>query len=392
LCGTALIALSYVAVLDSVQDQPIPRKSRIVLDGNRIYAELDFVRSDRSLHRALAYVDMGSPKMTIRESLFRDLNLDRQEILSFKVGDALVEVRTSDVITEPRPPSSVGSDLKVEAMLPASVLQRYQVVIDYRERSLMLARPGTIEPQGMPVPFSIHPVTGLAVVNASIFGRTYAMTVDNGSAYTWVRQRVAKQWTAAHPDWERGIGAVGPSNMMMSGDTTETMGILMRIPDIAVGSVNLRQVGVLAAGPTKLVPGFVDLFDWYSAKNPVPVIGWIGGNVLKQFRLTLDYPNHTIYWLKQDEPDSHDLNQVGITLHSDNGAFYVAAIATRHGRATVAGVLPGDKLVRIDDLDLSTATWGEVFEAMHGSPGQSRRLILERGGVRHSISAKVTDF
>jgi hypothetical protein len=245
---TTLIALSYVAVLDSVQDQPIPRKSRFVLDGNRMYAELDFVRSDRSLHRALAYVDMGSPKMTIRESLFRDLNLDRQEILSFKVGDALVEVRTSDVITEPRPPSSVGSDLKVEAMLPASVLQRYQVVIDYRERSLVLARPGTIEPQGIPVPFSIHPVTGLAVVNASIFGGTYAMTVDNGSAYTWVRQRVAKQWTAAHPDWERGIGAVGPSNMMMSGDTTETMGILMRIPDIAVGSVHLRQAGVLESG------------------------------------------------------------------------------------------------------------------------------------------------
>jgi hypothetical protein len=357
-----------------------------------MYAELDFVRSDRSLHRALAYVDMGSPKMTIRESLFTDLNLDRQEILSFKVGDALVEVRTSDVITEPRPPSSVGSDLKVEAMLPASVLQRYQVVIDYRERSLVLARPGTIEPQGIPVPFSIHPVTGLAVVNASIFGGSYAMTVDNGSAYTWVRQRVAKQWTAAHPDWERGIGAVGPSNMMMSGDTTETMGILMRIPDIAVGSVNLRQVGVLAAGPTRLVPGFVDLFDWYSAKNPVPVVGWIGGNVLKQFRLTLDYPNRTIYWLMQNEPDAHDLNQVGITLRSDNGAFYVAAIATRHGRATVAGVLPGDKLVRVDDLDLSTATWGEVFEAMHGSPGQSRRLILERGGVRRPISATVTGF
>ena len=141
LCGTAFMALSYIAVLDSVQDQPVPRKSRFVLDGNRMYAELDFVRSDRSLHRALAYVDMGSPQMTIRESLFRDLNLDRQEILSFKVGDALVEVRTRDVITEPRPPSSVGSDLKVEAMLPASVLQRYQVVIDYRERSLVLARP-----------------------------------------------------------------------------------------------------------------------------------------------------------------------------------------------------------------------------------------------------------
>src|SRR5262249_58843131 len=108
------------------------------------------------------------------------------------------------------------------------------------------------------VPFVVNPVTGLLVVNASVAGSTYPITIDNGSAYTWVTQRVAKEWTAKHRDWERGVGAVGPSNMMMAGDTTETSGILLRIPTIAIGSVTLRQVGLLAAGPTRLIPGFVD--------------------------------------------------------------------------------------------------------------------------------------
>ena len=161
---------------------------------------------------------MGSQRVSVRESLFKELRLDRNKTLSFRVGEVSVDVPASDVISDPREPSSAGSDLKVEAMVPASVLQRYQVVIDYREHTLVLAAPGTLTPQGVPVPFSINPVTGLLVVDASISGTTYAITIDNGSAYTWVRQRVAKHWTAAHPDWERGVGAVGPSNMMMSGD------------------------------------------------------------------------------------------------------------------------------------------------------------------------------
>jgi len=391
-CVAALIAWSVVAVVWAEHDPSILGKTTFVIDGNRIYAELGFVRPDGSLHRALAFVDMGSSRMTIRESLAKDLQLDRRESFAFRVGDATVDVLTRDVVSEPRAPSSVGSNLKVEAMLSASILQRYQVVIDYRAHSLVLAGPGARKPQGIAVPFSINPATGLLAVNASISGATYAITVDNGSAYTWVTQRVAKPWIAANPGWERGVGAVGPSNMMMSGDTTETLGTLLRIPEITIGSMSIRDVGALAAGPTRLIPGYVDLFDWYSEKNPVPVIGWIGGNVLKHFRLTLDYPNHTMYWLRQEESDSHDLDQVGLTLRSDSGVFYVAAIVTKSGKPTVNGVSPGDKLLQVGDVELSGATWGRVFRALHGSPGQSRTLVVERNGVRLRIVAPVTRF
>ena len=55
-----------------------------------------------------------------------------------------------------------------------------------------------------------------------------------------------------------------------------------------------------------VVPGDLHFFDWYYAKNAVPVIGWLGGNVLNGFRLTIDYPNHMSYWLLQSDPDLHD--------------------------------------------------------------------------------------
>jgi hypothetical protein len=159
-----------------------------------------------------------------------------------------------------------------------------------------------------------------------------------------------------------------------------------------LGSLTLTDVGALAAGSSRSFPGNLDLFDWYAQKNAVPVIGWIGGNVLKAFRLTIDYPNRVTYWLKQSDPDSHDLDQVGLTLRSEGTGYVVAAVATKNGKPTVEGVLPGDKLLRVGELEMGTATWGAIYNAMHGSAGDSRSLILDRNGNRLTVTATVTAF
>jgi hypothetical protein len=179
---------------------------------------------------------------------------------------------------------------------------------------------------------------------------------------------------------------------MMSGDKTESDGILLRIPEISIGPVSLRQVGVLGAGPSKDLPGNLELFDWYSKKNAVAVIGWLGGNVLKSFRLTIDYANDMMYWLRQSEPDSRDLDQVGLTLKFQNGEYTVAAVAKKSGRPTVEDVQPGDKLIRIDALETKHATWGAIYNAMHGRPGDIHLLQLERGRGQVAVRAPVTSF
>lgn len=373
-------------------DSPASGITAFILDGNRMYAQLDFVRPDGSVHQALAFVDMGSPTMALRESLFEELQLDRRKPLMFKVGDLIINVPDSDVDKEPGPPSSIRSQLKVEATLAAGVLQRFRMEIDYRTRTLSLSEQATSRPKGAAIPFQLNHETGLLAVQASIDGASYWLTVDNGSAYTWVRQNVAQVWLRSHLDWQRGTGAVGASNMMMSGDTTETEGVLLRIPQVSLGSLELKDVGALAVGPGKLLPGNVDLFDWYSRKNAVAVIGWIGGNALKAFRLTIDYPHGTMYWLKQNAPDSHDLDQVGLTLRYANHSFVIARVATKNGKATVDGVLPGDRLIKIDELDAGSATWGAIYDALHGKPGEVRVLMLERNGKRFSVDAKVTRF
>src|SRR5262249_7681985 len=157
-------------------------------------------------------------------------------------------------------------------------------------------------------------------VRTEIGGRSYDAAIDFGSAYTWFRADTVDQWTATHPEWRRGRGAVGESNMQTG--KAEASATIVRIPDVRAGKLHLRDVAALgirrerppfppyAGGP----PVTGDMFDWYSAKAPRPVIGWIGANALKAYRIVVDYPHHTIWWSREREPDRQDLDQVGVTL------------------------------------------------------------------------------
>jgi hypothetical protein len=359
------------------------------LDGNRVYAQLAFVRPDRTDRQAMAYVDLGSPSMVVSPQLFDELHLAQNNALAIRIGNLTVNISASSVTADAWLPFFIAGDRRIEALLPAGALLGYEVVIDYAHRTLTLARPGTLQPEGTPVPFQVNNKTGLIAVNVTIDHESYPITVDNGSAYTWVRKATAQKWLHAHPDWQRGIGAVGASNMRMADDGIEATGIILRIPEIRLGGLHLQEIGALAIGPSN---ANWDFMDWYSRKNPVPTIGWLGANVLQGFRITIDYSKHISYWLAQSPLDPHDLEQVGLTLTRKRDAYFVAAIATQNGKPTVSNVQAGDRLVRIGDLRTDSASFGAVFTALHGKPGETRILHLERDGKQFTARAKVTNF
>jgi hypothetical protein len=115
--------------------------------------------------------------------------------------------------------------------------------------------------------------------------------------------------------------------------------------------------------------------------------------VLKSFRLELDYAEHATFWLLQAPLDPHDLDQVPITINPEaDGSFTVIGVAERNGQKLVAGVEPGDKLAQAGDLKARGATIGQVLEALHGKPGETRALVLDRGGHPVRLTAAIARF
>jgi hypothetical protein len=372
-----------------------------IFDDNRVFAELTFVRPDGTLRKAVAFVDFGTPRMVIDQNLREEVQPDHNKPLLLRVGNLQIPIESSAFETDTGL-GFTGRDGKrtipVEAILAGGLLKNYQVVLDYAKRTLTIGRTDTLEGEG--VPCRVNEKTGLISATGTIAEHSYALAIDCGSAYSWIRQDVAQQWVKAHPDWKRGTGAVGEANMQTRTDGAEAKATILRLPEIGFGSLQLKQIGALGisaeAPPIPPAPGegavHGDFFDWYSKKAPEPVIGWIGGNVLKGFRVMIDFPRGMIYWEQQIELDPHDLDQVGVTLEKRDTGYFIAGIAQKDGKPTVDVVRVGDRLIQVDDLQLSDATRGAIFGALHGKPGSVRKLVVERDGKRLAVAAKTTAF
>jgi hypothetical protein len=92
-----------------------------------------------------------------------------------------------------------------------------------------------------------------------------------------------KSWGTDHPDWPRHDGAVGEA-ATLGGQTLETM----FVPRAQWGPRELAEFGVVSQRE--------GVFEkWMSSMMSEPIVGSLAGNVLKRFRVELDYPHEKLY-------------------------------------------------------------------------------------------------
>jgi len=393
--GLAMLvaAAGTVAWAQMAGTDPASATVPFVLDHNRMTIEVEFQRPDGSVRRARAWVDTGGTSLVLAEPLARDLGLD---LPALPPGGG----EHSVAIASPAPPARVGGvaldtaglavqvfparvsrpGVKAESTLPARALRRLHVVFDYPAKRLTLASPGVLTPRGTLVPCRVNPDTGLFMIDVAMEGQTLALGVDTGSAGTWVTDALTKSWLTRHADWPHAIGAAGSANFF--GFDLETRGVLLRLPALAIGGLRVADTTILGLDQS--------MFDWYSKKSAGPVVGFLGANVLAGFRLEVDFPGQKTYWLGGPARPVADLDIVGLTLRAAaDGSFAVAGIVSRDGQPTVPGALAGDTLLQVDALDATTATMGAVIDALRGTPGAVRTLVLERAGRRVTVRAQV---
>jgi len=371
----------------SEQPQQPAITAPFIRDHNRVCVDLELVKPDGSIRKVRAFVDMGDQHLAFTQAVANEVGTKNVRI---RIAGTPVVYDGTKLTAYGVPGDSImgGGEPGIEANFPATILMNYDVVFDYKARTMTLAAPGTIHHEGVRIPCRANPQTGLVSVDVKVGASTYAVTIDNGSAYTWIAKSVVQNWVNSHSDWLVGVGAIGNANM--NGSTEEATALLARVPLISLGSLDLKMVG-LAGYAMQL--GKEDIFDWYSKKAPEKVVGFIGGNVLKSFRIEIDYANHETYWSQQSPIDAHDMDQVPLTLRPQpDGSYEVIGVFTGNGKKQVESIEPGDKLIKIGDLNIKAATFGTVLDALHGQPGDTRTLVLERNGKQFTVPAKVIRF
>jgi hypothetical protein len=396
-----------------------------LFDDNRVFVPIAFVLPDGSERQALAWMNMGSAGPALTNALYRELGVGEGRRLRMKIGGREIDVDPRTVqpetevlnfslsLTPHHAPVSLDEQaayaarqaqgpggtiaalvapLKVEAVLPAGVLAPFRVTLDYGARTLTLAAPDGPPPEGVAVPIRVNPSTGFATVQAVIDGRPHALVLDDGGSYSGVSLALAETLARRHPDWLRSDGGVGESNQGL--DAFDVGAPVLRARQAQLGGLQLQPFGMAGFGMRGPVGALVGGAFWryYSAKAGEPVEGWIGGNVLKAFSVTLDYPHAMSYWRQEAPLDLHDLDQVGLVLARAGAATTIVGVARKDGRPTAVGVAPGDRLLSIDGKPVADMTRGALLAALHGQQGETRRLEISRRGVRQSVDLPVTAF
>jgi hypothetical protein len=377
----------------------------VIFDAGRVLLNVAFETPEGGERKALVWFNMGMAAPVLTSTLYQELAIVRGRPLRLRIGDHAIMAAAADVVNGD---GGLGvpdfrhlfAPQPVEAMLPASLLQQSIVTLDYGRHSLAIAEPGAQKPEGVAVPCEVNSKTGVIAIDAKIGDGVYPLALDAGAGYSWVRGDVARGWMAQHPDWRRAFGAVGPANANMVDFAFEKDGVVFRVPRMTVGALSLDNVGALATAPILGVfaDGLLGDFFWDNWRKaaPTPVIGWLGGNVLKDYKLTIDYPNRMTYWRKQRSVDLHELDQPGLTLVRRDDRYFIGNFVrnarTAGADEVIEGAEIGDELVAVDGAEIRGAGREVVLSKLHGAPGDRRRLLLERDGARIEIDAVISGY
>ena len=365
----------------------------ISMEDHRIFVDAQFARVDGSLRTARLWVDTGNPDFQITEKLAKDLGVDLS-VPPIKSDDGVqqVQVQLPRVLIggmaldlqSAKPMAVLGASnvfagSQTEGNLPATILMHYQVVLDIAHRSMTLALPGG-KARGKRIACRVQPKTGMVQMEATIDGRSYSLALDSGAPYSMISSDALKTWAAHHADWPQITGAAGAASVF--GIPRLLGGLMMRVPQIQWGGVALNNAGALGMD--------AEFVSWYSKKTAAPVIGFLAWNVLQAYRVTIDYQRSFVYFEQRRQIDSHDADAVGLAVaHSRSGGYAVVAVVQKDGHPTVDDVQRGDKLLKVDDLDVSNFALEKVMDALSGRPGDVHVLTLDRKGTKLTIKATV---
>ena len=362
------------------------------VEGNAPIVKLTFKRRDGGLRTARFAFDSGGGGIIFDEGLAADLGLspggtaiseDGQEYKAVDVPTAFlggmpIDLRTSKAFVHMGTTSFTKRDT-IEGLLPGKAFERYQVVLDYPRQLFSVGEAGSLPHRGKRLASPYVLSSGHPRVEVGIDGVTYGFLFDTGTKLTLARADILRKWSKEHPDWPKSTGAAGPAN---ENGASDAVAFILRVPALQFGAFRLTQVALVSRPDETYSPT--------SYVTPAPIIGALGGNVLRQFRVEIDYPEQLLFLEQSGKEEAHDFDTVGLVLNTNSaGQLIVSAVSSTASVVTRRNILPGDVILRIRGFGEAPHTLTEAAQALSGAVGERKQLRILRNGKSMSVTVTV---
>src|SRR5215469_10686331 len=396
--AATMVWILVLCGLAEAQDKALPQAVTVpaVIDHNRIVIDAAAPLRDGSTLHIRAWVDNGDPDLRLSRKIATQLGLivgcNEQECSSppppaIMIGEMtipLTAVKEAKIPLKPVNAASVlAAGMNADLNLPASVLRQYDVLIDFPGHKFSIGSPGSIHFLGSSSKVVINAENGLVQVPSRIENKKCNLALDLGSSISLLSEELFDSLAKEHPDWPRMTGAVGSANMW--GADAEAAWKVMRLDRVQYGPLFLTDVAVVSLPKT--------VVDFFGKRAGVPTVGSIGSNVFLSYRVGLDYAHSMVYFDIGRLFKFPDFAVVGLVLRpEDDGRYTILGVPDFAGKPAVAGVQARDRLIAVNDIPVTGATMGQVWSMLGGTPGQERKLTIERGGKQFAIAANVQHF
>ncbi len=272
----------------------LPVTAPLHLDRDRPSLDLTVVGPDGTATQRFL-VDTGGGGLLLTESLARQVGipLNRVEIVeewglhleAVKIpvinlaGHALDLDGPTFVIRE-------GGEQGSGNMISGRLLSRNRVILDFPQRRFALDATGAA-PRGVRLPTPIHDQTKFARIEIRVEEQDHGMLLDTGAGCTMISPRLLERWRKEHPEWDYVSGAQGTARKGRR--DLDDGAVMVHVPRISIGPFPVEDVWMVA----RPVGG---RYEEFSARMMAgPAVGALGGNVLKLFRVEIDYVTGVTY-------------------------------------------------------------------------------------------------
>ena len=396
-CFVASFSVALYA-RDKSAPKSVPKSVTVpaTIDHNRVVIPIELPLADGSLQTVRAWVDNGNPELYMSRRVATALGLDvkcgekectapaPKELLIGRMSIPLADVKEVKIPLRPVNAAAVMAlGMNAEINIPSTILRNFDVLVEFPEHKFSIGPPGSIRFQGSSAKVQINAENGLVQVPSQIEKKKYNLALDLGACISFLSDELFAKLSAAHSDWPHMTGAVGSANMW--GADEETKWQVMRVDRVQFGPLYLTNVPFVS-----FPPAFMSFFE---KRAGIATAGLIGAEVLQNYRVGFDYAHSTVYFDIGRLFTFPDFDVIGVVLRPElEGGYTILGVANIDGKPTVEGVKPGDHLEAVNDIPVHGVTMGQVWSMLGGTPGQERKLTIERGGKQMTVVATVQHF
>jgi hypothetical protein len=293
---------------------------------------------------------------------------------SLRLGPA--EMKSQQfVITATRSGFGSTEGPPVDGLIGAEFLSQFVTTIDYEHRQMRFGEDPAVYSDGA----QVLPVTlrsGHPRVPCLIDALPTICSIDTGSR---LGVSVLKHFAAAHPDVVP--GALTANAVEGYGVGGAAYGRLGRLQSLTFGNVSVENI--VTDFSSQEIGAFSDS----------SIAANIGGNVLRRFTLTFDYPRSRIAFEPNALfalPDTFDRS--GLFLNVQKGAITVLDV--RGGTpAALAGIAKDDVIDSVNGRRYAPGELGDLRAFLSGPPGSAVLLELtDKTGATRSVRVVLQDY